>query len=64
MHVTDFSKCMMPPPMSMLQYNFGQHVTGASKLLNHLLIITTEKVYIWDLVGNKIITELKLGVLQ
>ena len=38
--ITDFSKCMMPPPMSMIKYDFGSAIAGAVLKEGQFLVIT------------------------
>lgn len=54
LHATDFSKCLMPPPLSMNQLSFPTNITSFSKIGNALLVITEDKVYLADLLANKI----------
>lgn len=52
--MTDFSKGMMPPPMSMYKHLLESNILGFSKLENSVLVITENKVSLLDLYGNKI----------
>jgi hypothetical protein len=55
LHLTDLSKCLMPPPLSMLKRSFDSNITAFSKADNNLLIITQKKVHLLDLPANEII---------
>ena len=58
LNVTDFSKCLMPPPMSMLKYPFESNIVGFSKSKNNIVVVTEQKVHLIDLVQNKTVVGL------
>ena len=60
-HITDLSKCLMPPPMSMFKVDFGALVTAVSKKLHNLLVVTKDKVFLYDLIKKAIVDSCELG---
>jgi hypothetical protein len=60
-NITDLSKCLMPPPMSMVKAFFWADVTATSKKRHNLLAITKEKVFLYDLVKQSIVDSCDLG---
>lgn len=53
-HLTDLSKCLMPPPMSMLKRTFESNITAFSKANNKMLVISEQRVYLLDLPSNTV----------
>ena len=38
--ITDFSKCLIPPPMSMYEYDFGTKIVGIFRKKHNLLVVS------------------------
>jgi hypothetical protein len=48
LHVTDFSKCLMPPPMSMYQQVFSANIVATAKRQKYILVVTEAEVVLFD----------------
>lgn len=54
LHVTDFSKCLMPPPMSMHQQLFSNNIVATAKKHNHILVLTEAEVLLYDAANRQV----------
>jgi hypothetical protein len=63
LHLTDLSKCLMPPPISMLQRHFESNIVAVSKSGKIVLVVTESKVHLLDLSSNQIEQSLERGEL-
>jgi hypothetical protein len=62
--MTDLSKCFMPPPMSMFKYDFGSNISAAHKNKHNIVIITHEKVFLYDLIKTAVVQQCEIGELK
>ena len=47
-NITDISKCMIPPPMSMFKAEFKGDVIGTAKKGYNLLVVTQNEIELYD----------------
>lgn len=42
----------MPPPMSMVQYDFQSNIIGIAKRQEKLSVVTEDRLYLYDMIKN------------
>lgn len=57
MHLTDFSKAVIPPPMSQLKLTLKEPILAVALKLNFILIITESTISIYDFSKKAFIAE-------
>ena len=62
-NITDYSKSLIPPPMSMFQANFESDVLAISRKQHNLLVLTQSKGFLYDLVKQSIVDQCTTDVL-
>ncbi len=62
--ITDLSKCLMPPPMSMIKADFGSKVRAVAKKRDHLLVVTEEQVQLYNVSKQTVVDSCDLGAFK
>jgi hypothetical protein len=62
--VTDLSKCLMPPPMSMFRHDFGADVVGVAKRRHNLVVVTQKEVSLYDFGKQEVVQKCGIGALK